>query len=115
MQQICRRTPMPKCDFNKAAKQLYWNHTSVWVFSCKFAAYFQNSFSLRTALNGCFHEYNQFDLQLHQLITFSSTTSNITKKHHIHLNNIRYIDGVILKYKVALEISYLLLLPVRLI
>ena len=26
-------------------KQLYWNHTSAWVFSCKFAAYFQNTFS----------------------------------------------------------------------
>ena len=23
---------------------LYWNHTSAWVFSCKFAAYFQNIF-----------------------------------------------------------------------
>ena len=39
MQQICQRTPMPKCDFNKVA-----NHTSAWVFSCKFAAYFQNTF-----------------------------------------------------------------------
>ena len=29
---------MPKCDFNKVAKQLYSNHTSAWVFSCKFAA-----------------------------------------------------------------------------
>ena len=37
LQQIYRRTPMPKCDFNKVAK--------AWVFSCKFAAYFQNSFS----------------------------------------------------------------------
>ena len=27
------------------AKQLYWNHTLAWVFSCKFAAYFQNTFS----------------------------------------------------------------------
>ena len=44
MQQTYRRTPMPKCDFNKVANQLYWNHTSVWVFSCKFAAYFQNTF-----------------------------------------------------------------------
>ena len=44
MQQIYRRKPMPKCDFNKVAKQLYWNHTSAWVFSCNFAAYFQNSF-----------------------------------------------------------------------
>ena len=44
MQQIYRRTPMPKCDFNKVAKQLYWNCTSAWVFSCKFTAYFQNIF-----------------------------------------------------------------------
>ena len=29
----------------KSARQLYWNHTSAWVFSCKFAAYFQNTFS----------------------------------------------------------------------
>ena len=28
MQQIYRRTPNPKCDFNKVVKQLYWNHTS---------------------------------------------------------------------------------------
>ena len=42
---VYRRTPMPKCDFNKVAKQLYWNQTSAWVFSCKFAAYFQNNFS----------------------------------------------------------------------
>ena len=45
MQQIYRRKPMPKCDFNRVAKQLYWNRTSAWVFSCKFAAYFQNNFS----------------------------------------------------------------------
>ena len=36
---------MPKCNFNKVPKQLYWNRTSAWVFSCKFAAYFQNAFS----------------------------------------------------------------------
>ena len=35
---------MPKCDFNKVAKQLYWNHTSARVFSCTFAEYFQNNF-----------------------------------------------------------------------
>ena len=44
-QPICRKTPMPNCDFNKVALQLYWNHMSAWVFSCKFAAYFQNTFS----------------------------------------------------------------------
>ena len=31
---------MLKCDFNEVA-----NHTWAWVFSCKFAAYFQNTFS----------------------------------------------------------------------
>ena len=45
MQQIYRRTPMPECDFNKVGKQLYWNLTSAWVCSYKFAAYFQNIFS----------------------------------------------------------------------
>ena len=45
VQQIYRRTPMPKCDFNKIALQLYWNHASAWVLSCKFVAYFQNTFS----------------------------------------------------------------------
>ena len=45
MPQIYRRTPMPKCDFNKFAKQLCWNHTSAIVPSCKFAANFQNTFS----------------------------------------------------------------------
>ena len=36
MQQIYRRTPMPKCDFNKVAQQLYSNHISAWMF-CEFA------------------------------------------------------------------------------
>ena len=42
---IYRRTLMPKCHFNKVALQLYWNCTSAWVFSFKFAAYFQKTFS----------------------------------------------------------------------
>ena len=29
-----------------AEVQFYWNHTLAWVFSCKFTAYFQNTFSL---------------------------------------------------------------------
>ena len=45
MQQNYRKTPMPKCDFNKDALQLHWNHTSAWLFSRRFAAYFQNTFS----------------------------------------------------------------------
>ena len=36
---------MPKCYFNKVANQLYLNRTWARVFSCKFATYFQNTFS----------------------------------------------------------------------
>ena len=43
MQQILSRTPMLKCDLNNVALQLCWNHTLTWVFSCKFARYFQNT------------------------------------------------------------------------
>ena len=38
------RKTVPKCDFNKVTRQLYWNHTLARLFSCKFAAYFQNTF-----------------------------------------------------------------------
>ena len=31
MQQVYSGTPMPKCNFNMVAKQLYWNHTSACV------------------------------------------------------------------------------------
>ena len=44
MQHIYRKTPMLKCDFTKVTLQLYWNHSSVWVFSCNFS-YFHNTFS----------------------------------------------------------------------
>ena len=54
MQQIYRRTSMLKGDFNNVAKQLYWNHTSASVFSCKFAAYFQNTSFIRTPPEDCF-------------------------------------------------------------
>ena len=54
MQQIYKRTPMSKCDFNKVAKQLHWDHTSVSVLSCKFAAYFWITFSLKTPSESCF-------------------------------------------------------------
>ena len=40
-----RRTLMPKCDFSKVAMQLSWNHILACVLSCKFIAYFQNTFS----------------------------------------------------------------------
>ena len=45
IQQIYRKTPMPKDDFNKVARQLFWNQTFAEVFSYKFVAYSQNTFS----------------------------------------------------------------------
>ena len=48
---------MPKCDFNKVALQLYWNHTSAWLFSCKFAVFFRTPF-LKTPLDDCFCAFN---------------------------------------------------------
>ena len=57
---------MPKCDFNKIAKQLYRNHTSARVF-CKFAAYFQNIFFVKTPMEYCFclvierHQWYEID------------------------------------------------------
>ena len=45
IQQIYRRTFMPKCNFSEVALKLYWKHTLAWVFSCKFAVHFQNTFS----------------------------------------------------------------------
>ena len=47
---------MPKCDFNKVVNQLYWNHTSAWMISFKFAAYIQNTFfteHFRATASGC--------------------------------------------------------------
>ena len=41
---------MQKYDFNKVALQLYWNRTSAWLLSCKFAAFFQNTFSYKHVL-----------------------------------------------------------------
>ena len=48
MHQIYRGTPMPKCDFNKIALQLYWNRTSGWMFSCNLLHIFRILFLKNT-------------------------------------------------------------------
>ena len=50
MQQIYRRTTMPKCGFNKVANQIYWNHTSAGCSPVNIAACFQNPSFLGTPL-----------------------------------------------------------------
>ena len=72
MQQIYRRTPVPKSDFNNIAKQLYWNYTSAWVISGKFA---KHPF-LRTTLDGCLWK----GLFRHSLQTFSLSQTISGKK-----------------------------------
>ena len=71
MQQIYRRTPVPKSDFNNNAKQLYWNYTSAWVISGKFT---KHPF-LRTSLDGCLWK----GLFRHSLQTFSLSKQYLEK------------------------------------
>ena len=64
MQQIYSRTPMPKCDFNKVTQATLLKSHSAWVFSCKFAAYFQNNFFRNTfgrLLLGNFHHVRELN------------------------------------------------------
>ena len=55
--QLIYRTSMPKCDFNKVALQLHWDHTLAWVFFCKCVSYFQNNFLLEHLMMGYFWTY----------------------------------------------------------
>ena len=71
MQQIYR-TPIPKCDFNKVAKQLYWNRTSIWVFFRKFAAYFQNTSKNTSGL------VRFVRVKIHQYTSFNGTSMKLS-------------------------------------
>ena len=53
MQQIYRRTPVPKCDFNKGALQFYWHCTSDGFSPVNLRIIFRTLFP-RTSLEGCF-------------------------------------------------------------
>ena len=94
MQQIYRRTSMP------FALQLYRNHTSAWVF-CKFVAYFQNTFFLRTP---CF--WNSYYTMVLWMKGKKSWLFNSTNKDtNIILRNLRifrpaifYIDSMRLSH-----------------
>ena len=94
LQKIYRRTPMPKCGFNKFALQLYWNCTFARVFSCRFAAYFIEI----TLRHGCSPENlmhilfkSHFDMgvllkiwcifYLNHTLTLTTSTSCIFSKH----------------------------------
>ena len=65
MQQIYRITPMPKWDFNKVAKQLYWNHTWAWSF-------IKRQTSSTSSDNEWYNEWQR----VIQRVTTSGTTSD---------------------------------------
>ena len=49
MQQVYRITPMPKCNFNKAVKQLYSNRTSHWCSAVNLLHIFRAPFLKNTS------------------------------------------------------------------
>ena len=62
------------------AMQLYWNHTSAWVISIKFAAFFQNTFfeqHLWRAASGHLH-YNK----KHTVSCFLSLSTVVIHQFH---------------------------------
>ena len=48
-----RKHPYQSVISIKLLKQLYWNLSLTWLFSCKFATYFQNSFFYRKPPGDC--------------------------------------------------------------
>ena len=74
---------MPKCYFNKVAKQLCWNRTSAWLFSCKFVACFQNTSGRLLLLISCSYNPNRENIENHlktlskSLALYSSSYENL--------------------------------------
>ena len=64
---------------------IYWNSTLVWVFSCKHAAYFQNTFLLRTTLDGWFcllHSTPQMIIGIYENNPLFAENSHYCQKTH---------------------------------
>ena len=112
MEQVYRRTLMWKSDFNKVALQLYWNHTSARVFSCKFAAYFQFSGNLvlRTRLNDIFSKI--FKIPNHRIYTtLESIVCNPLWTIVCHYFSVLSITQLFRSFKMELVQIIIILLP----
>ena len=72
-------------------KQLYWNHTLAWVFSCKFGACFQNTFPKNTfgPLLLCINEVRQ--------ALCSEKYQNINRGRGILLSNVFFFQNNVLQ------------------
>ena len=104
MQQIYRRTPIPKCDFNKVALQRCWNHTSTWRSPVNLLHIFRAAFLKNTSaplflvyirLNlTCFvHTWNKrfFSTELHCCLYELSLLSIFVVINHIMLLKQTYL------------------------
>ena len=60
--------------------QHFWNHTSTWVFSSKFSAYFFYQIFLRTSLDSCFC-YSNFS-------------------EHCDMNFVQYLRHIFIHFKI---------------
>ena len=90
---------MGKCDFTKVAEQLLWNHTSVWVFSCKFAAYLESSYFdehlWRTASANFYSTcVSYFVIQIRVLFTILLTALHIRPWFCLRFSNSNELDFV---------------------
>ena len=70
----------PEAATQRCSLQLYWNHTSTCVFSCKFAAYFQKTFSqehlwVAAFENLTFQIYHTLNYFIRFLLNFKSFSS----------------------------------------
>ena len=76
-----------KCDFNKVANQLFWNCTPAWVFSLKFAAYFQSTFSYKHLWMAALQIVNYFCKKAKMFGIFLNTPP---RSKYIALNTAEY-------------------------
>ena len=58
----CSETTLTLMCSIKLQMQLYWNDTSVWVLSCKFAAYFQNTSGRLLLIIDCIYHHITYDI-----------------------------------------------------
>ena len=105
MQQVYRRTPMPKCDFNKVAKQPYWNHTSAWVF-CKLAAYFQKTSEGHLLIFSCSNSRKSFS----SLLSGQFLTQSNKEPKKLNLEIFHFLSSLLSFLLVCLESFGLLFL-----
>ena len=70
---------MPKCDFNKVAKQLYLNHTSAWVFSVNLLHIFRTPFLKNTFGWLLLDHFTIYDSQVFRQKCFDRGIEGITE------------------------------------